>query len=80
MKSKRVLELALAERECCKRNIEGKCDRNCGKCDLVQDDKELMDFWDTLVGHYKKKLEKKGYLVLENKRTGFIYYQKPNWD
>ena len=45
----RIIELLNIERECVRRNSGQNCDRNCGACDLVQDDKELMAAYDSAV-------------------------------
>lgn len=50
----RILELAKIEQECCKRNIDNECDRRCWNCDLVQEDNELMEFWNAIINHYEE--------------------------
>lgn len=45
----RIIELLKIERECVRRNSDQNCDRNCGACDLVQDDKELLAAYDSAV-------------------------------
>ena len=46
MDRNRIIELLKIERECIRRNCEQRCDRNCGACDLVQDDQELLAAFD----------------------------------
>lgn len=55
MTNQRRLELLKIERECIKRNIDKKCDRNCGYCDLVQKDEDLLELYDELVEEYEVK-------------------------
>jgi len=55
MTAVRTLELLQIERECIQRNIDRKCDRNCGYCDLVQKDEDLQDLYDGLIEEYRKK-------------------------
>ena len=55
MTAARILELLEIERECIRRNCDKICDRDCGKCDLVQKDEDLMDLYDTLIEEYGKK-------------------------
>mgnify|MGYP007038222773 CR=1 FL=1 len=43
----RMIELLKIERECVQRG--NTCDRNCAKCDLVQDDKELIEMYDNVI-------------------------------
>lgn len=44
MTKDRALELLKIERECVLRNETG-CDRDCAKCDLVQDTDELLKMY-----------------------------------
>jgi wyosine [tRNA(Phe)-imidazoG37] synthetase (radical SAM superfamily) len=55
MTNQRRLELLKIERECIRRNIDKKCDRNCGYCDLVQKDEDLIELYDELVEEYEVK-------------------------
>ena len=55
MTTQRTIELLEIERECICRNIDKKCDRDCGRCDLVQKDKDLIELYDGLIDHYKRK-------------------------
>ena len=43
MKPQRALELMDIELSCINRNIEKTCDRHCDKCDLVQEDRDLIE-------------------------------------
>ena len=43
--SDRIIELMRIERECVSRD----CDRECGKCDLVQDRSELIAAYDIVI-------------------------------
>lgn len=45
--TKRDIELLKIERECVSRT----CDRNCGACDLVQDERELLAMYDRVIAH-----------------------------
>lgn len=54
MKIDRVLELLKIERECVTRqspcNERSKlCDRNCGECDIAQNDLELIEMYDFVI-------------------------------
>ena len=54
MKIDRVLELLKIERECVTRqspcNEKSKlCDRNCGECDIAQNDLELIEMYDFVI-------------------------------
>lgn len=54
MKIARVLELLKIERECVTRqspcNEKSKlCDRNCGECDIAQNDLELIEMYDFVI-------------------------------
>lgn len=55
MKIDRVLELLKIERECVTRqspcNEKSKlCDRNCGECDIAQNDLEIIEMYDFVIG------------------------------
>lgn len=56
MTNRKILELLEAERKCIWRNIDHECDRDCGKCDLVQDDLDLMELYTVLIQEYKRKV------------------------
>ena len=45
----RIRELLYIERECLIRNINKECDRHCESCNLVQDDIELMEMYDSAI-------------------------------
>ena len=45
--TKRDIELLKIERECVSRT----CDRNCGVCDLVQDERELLAMYDRVIAY-----------------------------
>lgn len=55
MTAKRTLELLRIERECILRNIDHKCDRKCGNCDLVQKDYDLLEMYSGLILEYERK-------------------------
>lgn len=48
MKLKRIKELMEFEQNCVVRGAT--CDRNCGKCDLVQDSDELIQAYTAVIG------------------------------
>ena len=53
----KAIELLKIERECVNRNNQpfGKnCDRNCGKCDLVQNTEELLEMYDYVIEAMEK--------------------------
>ena len=37
-----IIEILEKERECVKRNVGKGCDRDCGNCDLVLEDEEIL--------------------------------------
>ena len=51
----RMIELLKVERECVQRNSQSICDRNCEKCDIVQDDKELQDMYSEVISLLSKQ-------------------------
>lgn len=55
MTNQRILELLKIERECVARG--NTCGRTCATCELVQDDKELLEMYDTLIRERKKMEE-----------------------
>ena len=50
MTIQRAKELMEIERECIKRNETG-CDRDCAKCDLVQETNELITAYDRVISY-----------------------------
>ena len=46
MTSERIIELLTCEQTCVKRQGTDKCDRNCARCDLIQDSKEIEQMYD----------------------------------
>lgn len=58
MTTARKLELLKIERECIERNRKNICDRDCGKCDLVQEDNDLIELYDSLIDEQFLKLTK----------------------
>lgn len=48
MTNERVIEVLKNEKKCVLRNIRG-CDRDCGKCDLVLPDEEILTAYDTAI-------------------------------
>ena len=64
MKIDRVLELLKIERECVTRqspcNEKSKlCDRNCGECDIAQDDLEIIEMYDFVIGMLEMQTERR---------------------
>lgn len=64
MKIDRVLELLKIERECVTRqspcNEKSKlCDRNCGECDIAQNDLELIEMYDFVIGMLEMQTERR---------------------
>lgn len=37
-----IIEILEKEKECVKRNVGKDCDRDCGNCDLVLEDEEIL--------------------------------------
>lgn len=46
----RMIELLKIEHECILRNTHGDCDRQCEDCDLAQDDGELHEMYENVIG------------------------------
>ena len=45
MTKERMIELLEIEHECMRRGAHNECDRDCARCELVQDDKELDEMY-----------------------------------
>lgn len=59
MTNTRAIELLKIERECINRNNQpfGKnCNRECSKCDLVQNTEELLEMYDFVIEQMKEKM------------------------
>ena len=54
MEKSRIIELLKIERECVRRNSCNGCDRNCGMCDIVQTDTDLLEMYDSVIKILKK--------------------------
>ncbi len=55
MQTKRMLELLKIERKCVQRNIDGQCNRDCAKCDLVQPDSEVIEMYTEAIDRLSPK-------------------------
>ena len=53
MTNNRIIELLKTERECVRRNSHNECNRDCGRCSLVQEDNELEEFYTTLISVFE---------------------------
>lgn len=62
MENERIVELLNIEKECIQR--ADSCDRNCAKCDLVQDSNELIQMYTDAI----EIIDKNGKEILH---TGF---------
>lgn len=51
MNTEQILKVLKNERKCIKRQ-NGKCDRNCAKCDLYLPDTEILEVYDFLIEAY----------------------------
>jgi len=60
MDIKRKIELLKIERECVQRNSDGRCDRDCANCDLVQIDTDLLEMYDEVIKDYELFIGMKG--------------------
>lgn len=56
MTIERIIELLAIEHECILRNANANCDRNCGACDLVQDDGELHEMYTNVIAILKEQV------------------------
>lgn len=52
MNTDQILKVLKNERECIARQ-NGKCDRNCAKCDLCLPDTEILEVYDFLINGYE---------------------------
>ena len=52
MSTEQILKVLKTERECIARQ-NGKCDRNCAKCDLCLSDTEILEVYDFLINGYE---------------------------
>lgn len=64
MKIDRVLELLKTERECVTRqspcNEKSKlCNRNCGECDIAQNDLEIIEMYDFVISMLEMQTERR---------------------
>lgn len=60
MTNDRAITLLEIERECITRNNQPfgfNCDRNCGKCDLVQNTEELLEMYDFVIEQLKEQIK-----------------------
>lgn len=53
----RQIELLKIERECVQRNHDGRCNRDCANCELVQIDTELLEMYDEVIKNYEMAAE-----------------------
>lgn len=49
----RIIEIFNIEKQCIKRNIGKDCDRDCGNCDLVLEDEELLTAYNLAISILK---------------------------
>jgi len=49
MTQERIIEIIQTEKECVLRQDTDKCDRNCGKCDLVLPTEEVLQAYDAVI-------------------------------
>ena len=52
MSTDQILKVLKNERECITRQ-NGKCDRDCAKCDLCLPDNEILEVYDFLINGYE---------------------------
>ena len=51
-----AISVLMVEKECVTRASAGACDRDCGKCDLVLDDKDIITAYDQAIAALQEKL------------------------
>lgn len=66
MDCKRALELLRIEQECVNRNALKACDRDCGKCDLAQEDTEVFEAFEEAIIAMEEKIGKEEMSVWED--------------
>ena len=76
MTIQRMIELLEIEHECILRNSHGECDRNCGDCDLVQDDGDLHEMYTDVISLLKQQEPKP--VVITTNAYGTKFYRCPN--
>ena len=57
MTKERMIELLEIEHECMRRGAHSECDRDCAKCEIVQDDKELDEMYTGVIALLKEQEE-----------------------
>jgi len=71
MTKERMIELLKIEHECMRRGAHNECDRDCAKCELVQDDRELDEMYTGVVALLKEQEAKTGkWIPVTNGRGG----------
>ena len=56
MTKERMIELLKIERECMRRGAHNECDRDCARCELVQDDRDLDEMYTGVIALLRMKL------------------------
>ena len=57
MSNERILSLLKIERECVLRASRNECSRDCANCNLVQDDKELLEMYSEVIEFYEGRVK-----------------------
>ena len=52
----RAVELMKIELSCVRRNEDGKCDRDCASCDLVQQTPELIEMYEYVISRMEETM------------------------
>lgn len=66
MNYKDVLEIIKNEKTCVERAVAG-CDRKCEKCDLLREDKEILQSYDIAIKSIERQIPKKPDIKITNK-------------
>lgn len=66
MEFKRAVELIRIEKKCVMRNATSTCDRDCVKCDLVQEDTDLIEAFQMAIFALEKIINEEDVTVWED--------------
>jgi hypothetical protein len=59
MKIEEVISILENEKKCVEIAESGKCDRNCAKCEIVMDSKQILNAYEIAIKELEKQIPKK---------------------
>ena len=74
MTVQRMVELLEIEHECMLRGSRCECDRDCAKCNLVQDDMELHEMYTNVIEMVRKQIPMKPKSKVRHGENGQIQH------